>query len=250
MKKITLSIVIALLFSLSLSKAAESAALIADSYPRKINIDHNFKGINILLYGARNEYGNIVVVVRGPQKDFVLRQKGKVAGIWTNTKNIELDDFYSFYYVASTMPIEEIENDSLLKDLKIGADNLEINDFEKIGLDEGGSGEYKDATIKLMVDSGLFKIEGNELKFWGETLFKTFIEFPKNIIKGTYSIDLYLFNDGLLHSFQSMPIIVEKVGFEAFIYDLAHEKSLIYGLVCVLIAITLGWMTGVFFGKR
>jgi len=98
--------------------------LIADSYPRKINIDHNFKGIDILLYGARNQYGTIVVVARGPKKDFVLREKGKVAGIWTNTKNIELDDYYSFYSIASNKPIEEIHLEPSLNSLKI---SLEVS---------------------------------------------------------------------------------------------------------------------------
>lgn len=226
-----------------------SRALIADSYPRKINIDHNFKGIKILLYGAKNEYGDIVVVVRGPKRDFVLREKSKVAGVWTNTKNIELDDFYSFYSIASTKPLEKIKNTPLLKDLKIGARNLKIGSVDEIDSPTKAL-EYKDVTIKLMEESKLFSSSGNELAFWGETLFRTFIEFPKNIVKGEYSIDLYLFNDGLLSNFQSMPIIVEQVGFEAFLHDLAHERSLLYGIICVLIAITLGWATGVLFGKR
>lgn len=228
---------------------AHARPLIADSHPRKINIDHDFKGVDILLYGARNGYGNVVVVVRGPTKDMVLRQKGQVAGIWTNTKNIELDDFYSFYSIASTKPLSEIENDTLLKNLQIGLDNVNFQVMDEVDSAEEER-EYKGAVIKLMGDAQLFSNQKNELFFWGETLFRTFIEFPKNIIKGEYSIDLYLFNDGLLHSFQSMPIIVEKVGFEAFMHDLAHENSLLYGLICVLIAVTLGWITGFVFGKR
>lgn len=240
------------LFAIMLSLfpyASEARPLIADSHPRKINIDHNFKGVDILLYGARNEYGNVVVVVRGPKKDFVLREKGRVAGIWTNTKNIKLDDFYSFYSVASTRPLSRIENDNLLKHLGVGAENLDLITFKKVDSAERSSA-YKNAAIVLMENAGLYSHQDNELFFWGETLFRTFVEFPKNIVKGEYSIDLYLFNDGLLHSFQTMPIIVEKVGFEAFIHDLAKQNSLLYGIICVLIAITLGWGTGFIFGKR
>jgi hypothetical protein len=45
--------------------------LVADTFPRKINIDHNFTGTDILVYGARNGIGNIVIVVRGPVAELV-----------------------------------------------------------------------------------------------------------------------------------------------------------------------------------
>jgi len=47
-----------------------------------------------------------------------------------------------------------------------------------------------------------------------------------------------------------MPIIVQTVGFEAFIHRLAHEDSILYGLICVLIAISLGWATSAMFGRK
>jgi uncharacterized protein (TIGR02186 family) len=228
---------------------SEARPLIVDSFPRKINIDHNFSGINILVYGARNDAGNVVIVVRGPKDDFILRKKGKIAGIWTNIANIELEDFYSFYAIASMRPLEDINNDSLLKKLEIGQNSISLITDDDEDLSPNQEREYKDAAISMMQLNNLYTSDDYRISFWGETLFRTFIEFPKNIIKGVYNIDIYIFSDGVLHGFQTMPIIVEKVGFEAFMHGFAKERPLIYGLICVFIALSLGWVTATIFNR-
>jgi uncharacterized protein (TIGR02186 family) len=249
-------ILIAILFltSLSYSKIVYARSMVADVNPRKIDIDQNFKGIDVLVYGARNDAGNIVVVVRGPKQDQILRKKGKIFGIWTNTKNIEIKNLYSYYAVSSMKPLTSIQNDILLKQLEVGTENLIItNDIEA----ESNTAEnsikakkIKNSVIKLMQSKNLFSNENYPISFWGETLFRTYIKFPKNISKGIYNIDIYLFNDGLLHSFQTMPVIVDKVGLESYVSETALNRPLFYGLISVAIALSLGLLVGALFSKK
>lgn len=42
--------------------------IVADLALRSIEIDTNFTGIDILLFGARDDAGDIVIVVRGQKK--------------------------------------------------------------------------------------------------------------------------------------------------------------------------------------
>jgi len=222
--------------------------MIVDINPRKINIDHDFKGISLLVYGARNDAGNIVIVVRGPRENQILRRKGRVLGIWTNVENIKLDDFYSYYSVSSMKPLTSVQNDMLLKNLEVGLDNIDISYGDPVSPKK--LAKLKRSSIKLMKGKGLYREDDYDISFWGETLFRSFIEFPKNISKGTYDIDVYLFNDGLLHSYQTLPVIVEKVGVEAYVQDMAMQSPALYGVMCVALALVIGWLAAWFFSKR
>ena len=243
----TLKYILLMAMILLSSQEAHSRALVADAFPRKINIDHDFQGINVLIYGARNDAGKVVIVARGPKNDYTLRKKGRVAGIWTNVKNEEIKNLNSFYSIASTRPIETIHNNSLLRQLEIGGDNIKISSIEELPLDEIQN--LKKESLNILGTQDLFEQNEKGVSFWGETLFRAFIKFPKNIVKGIYHIDVYLFSDGLLKSFQTMPVIVEKVGFEAFMYDLAHKNSLLYGILCVFVALILGWFVSIIFPR-
>src|SRR5580698_5947823 len=61
---------------------ALAAPLVADLSNYRIDIDSGFNGTRIFLFGARNDNGDIAVVIRGPQKDYIVRKKKEIAGLW------------------------------------------------------------------------------------------------------------------------------------------------------------------------
>jgi uncharacterized protein (TIGR02186 family) len=245
MKRLITLVAIALVLVPAVSHARP---MVADVNPRKIDIDHNFKGLNLLAYGARNDAGNIVVVVRGPKEKQILRKKGRVFGVWTNVENFELDDLYSYYAVAAMRPLTSVQNDMLLKKLEIGTSNIAITPDEDSTAAENQ--KIQQSAVNLMQNKALYSGKDYEISFWGDTLFRTFINFPKNITNGVYNIDIYLFNDGLLRSYQTMPIYVDKVGFEAFINEMAHKRPMLYGVISVLMAVVIGLLVGTMFSRR
>ena len=85
----------ALLFTTSNSIAMP---LLADLSVTKIDIDHNFSGLDILLFGTRKEDGEIIVVVKGPKKNYIIRKKEQIFGMWLNKDAVKIDDTYSFYH--------------------------------------------------------------------------------------------------------------------------------------------------------
>jgi len=44
-------------------------------------------------------------------------------------------------------------------------------------------------------------------------------------------------------------LLVSKTGVEDNLFNFAHGQSLIYGLLCVLTALTVGWLGGVIFRR-
>lgn len=221
----------------------------ADLAIREIEIDHNFTGKEILSFGARNDVGNVVVVVRGPDKSYIVRKKERVAGIWVNRRAVQFKSAPGFYAVSSSRPLENILDKYAKSELGIGADHIPL-EVKREAMSVKAAQEFRLALLRTQQESGLYPREEGEVSFWGDVLFRNLISFPDNISKGQYLIEFYLFNDGVLSALQVTPMNVSQVGIEAFIFNLAHEQSMLYGLLCVLLAVAAGWGVNLLFGKK
>ena len=80
-----------------------------------------------------------------------------------------------------------------------------------------------------------------------ETLFRTLITLPANLTEGDYKAEIYLTRDGEIIDLYTATIPVKKVGLERWLYNLAHDNSLIYGLMSLSIAIAAGWLASAAF---
>lgn len=222
-----------------------SKPIVADLALHSVDIDHNFRGMDILLFGVKNDAGRLVVVLRGPTRDYVVRKKERIAGIWVNRKSMEFKNVNSLYFVSATGELAYIKNNHLLSSLNIGLSNIEI--IPELGDPE--TDKFKEALVRYKQSNNLYVKNPEEVSFWEETLFRTKLKFPKNIEGGVYTAEVYLFNDGLLTSMQSTPIKVSKIGFEAFMSELAHRFSLFYGVLCVAMALAAGWAASAIFSR-
>ena len=219
--------------------------ILADLSMRQIDINTTFRGADLLLFGARNDAGDIVVVVRGPRQDYVVRKKERIGGIWVNNRKEKFFNVPTFYTIASSRPLQAMENQALMQSYGVGG---EFMDAARMAGDAQKK-EFWNALVAHKNAAGLYAVEEGEISFWGETLFKTLLNFPKNIMRGTYLAEIYLFRDGGLSAVQTTPIQVEKIGFEAYVYTLAHQMPLLYGLLAVAIAYLAGWLASTMFRK-
>jgi hypothetical protein len=108
--------------------------------------------------------------------------------------------------------------------------------------------EFRIQFIDLLEQKKLYSVSTKPIDFLDETLFKLIIDFPKNILLGTYIIEVYLINNGSVLSFQSIPVYVNQVGVSAKISNFALNQSVLYGLIAVFLAIFVGCLT-IFFSN-
>ena len=60
----------------------------------------------------------------------------------------------------------------------------------------------------------------------------------------------YLFKGGELIVQREMPLRVVKTGLEQAITDAAHNRPILYGMFCVMIALLTGWSASLVFRKE
>lgn len=222
--------------------------LIADLSEYQIQIASNFAGKRILVFGARNDAGDVLVTVRGPSRNVTVQKKIQVAGMWLNGAQVKFSDVPYFYAISGTRTLPELTPSSLFSVLRIGAENL---DFTSATARRNAAlvPEFRNAYFAKQQESRLYQHFEQPFTFMGKTLFKTVISFPDTLPRGNYAVDVYLINNGVVQAMQSLQIVAEKIGFDAFVYDMAHGHAWLYGIVAVLIALGFGLLVSYIFTK-
>ena len=77
-----------------------------------------------------------------------------------------------------------------------------------------------------------------------EILFRANLEFPSNMPVGDYKADVYLVRDGNVIINHRTDLLVDKRGFERFIYNFAHDHPAYYGIMAIIVALSAGLFTG------
>lgn len=233
--------------------AAHSHArpLIADLSQHFIAIDSRFTGTRLILFGSRQAAGDIIVVVRGPARDYTLRKKERISGIWINSQSLEMHGVPDYYAIAATKPLDRILPPSLQRSLQIGIPHLSYLTLDTPSLSDEPASEqaFLNAFISAKKEKKLYADNAESITFMGDTLFKTVINFPDTLPRGDYTAEVYLVHGRQVVSMQSTPLNVAKTGFDAFIFRLAHVYPALYGILAVVVAVAAGWTASALFRK-
>ena len=225
---------------------ARAQEIIAGLSHHAIGITADFTGTEILVFGALESEGDIVVVVRGPRTEVVVRKKAPVFGIWVNAESAVFHSVPGFYGVASTRPLEEIVDSDMRRAMEIGIDVLRLDPA-----DMGGRArdEFQSALIGLKQAERLYPVEPSTVSLVGGRLFRATIPFPAGIPVGTYAADTFLIRDGEVVAAQSSPLIISRIGFGALLYNFAHQESELYGILAVIAAVMAGLTGNILFRR-
>lgn len=235
-------------FAMAVLAVAQAARpLIADLSSKQIEINTGFTGAQLLLFGSTDGAGDVVVVVRGPQRSEVVRRKERTGGIWINGRSVEFGKVPAYYHVASSRPLDTFAAEKVLQKHRIGVSRLKLTVLT--GAQDGNVREFRKALIRLKREGNLYKESPGGVKLIEGRLFRTEITFPATVPTGTYSAEVYLFRKGEPVGSSLTPITVRKTGLEAAIFEFAHRHSAIYGICAVIIALFAGWLAGVIFRK-
>lgn len=245
LRNLLLAVLAALLLSGATSKA--QAPLVADLSKHLVAITTGFAGTDVLLFGAVEGPGDVIMVVRGPNHDQLVRRKSRVGGIWINTSQARFEDIPSFYRVAATRPLTDIASPSVLDRHQIGLSHLALPIAEDKA--PARAGEFRDALIRLMVRYNLYGDDVGDITFLGGRLFRSEVHLPTNVPTGTYMVEVYQVSRGEVVSAQTTPLIISTTGVGADVFDFAHNQSASYGIIAILLAAVAGWLAAVAFKK-
>ncbi|MBM3600527.1 MAG: hypothetical protein FJX35_20185 [Alphaproteobacteria bacterium] len=227
---------------------ASSQLLIADHAPHLIKVTTDFTGTEVLLFGAIENDGDVVVVISGPESSVTVRRKERFAGLWINRYQMTFPRAPAFYAVAASRPIEELAPANVLERHQIGVRHLRLQPAE-VNAPVAEIGLFRAALVRNKQRAGLYSTEVGKVTFLGNRLFRTSIELPANIPVGSYTVNAYFVRGEQVVSAQATPLAISKIGVGADVYEFAHNQAAWYGLLAIAIAVAAGWLASVAFRK-
>ncbi|KAF0675320.1 TIGR02186 family protein [Profundibacterium mesophilum] len=221
--------------------------VVAGLSQNRISITANFDGTEILIFGAVKRDApapdgpplEVVITVEGPDEAVAVRRKARWAAIWLNRDSVEIDSAPSFYAVSTSGPLRAALSNT--EDLRhaITIKRAIRSVGAPPGIDDPKS--FTEALIRIREAVGLYQLNEGTVRITEETLFETRVALPANLVEGNYEVRVFLTRGGRIANSFKTAIFVQKVGLERFLFTLAHEQPLLYGLLSIAIAILAGW---------
>ncbi|KPQ14465.1 MAG: putative transmembrane protein [Rhodobacteraceae bacterium HLUCCO18] len=234
-----------------LSAQAAAETVVAGLSRDAISITTNFEGSEILIFGAVSRTAppppdselHVIVTVEGPPRPVTVRRKARRFGIWVNTDAIEVDAAPTFYAVASTAGFATVmtATEDLRRRVSIPTA------IRAVGTNVGDQDSFIQALVRIRTAAELYQFNEGGVTLRDQTLFDTSIRLPANLVEGDYRTRIFLTRDGEVIDALSQNITVRKVGLERWIYNLAHDQPLAYGILSLAIAIAAGWLASAVF---
>ena len=222
-----------------------------------VEVTTDFSGTNLTIFGAVNNPKpealatggyDVVVVLEGPARSVVVREKDRIFGMWINADSFEFSDVPRSYVLASTRNLRDISTEATFRQLSLGIDQRYFEPAEK---DQAPTRvkTFTDALRTIKVENGQYHEGVGDVRFLSSSLFKATLFLPANIPLGTHRARAFLFRHGQFLDEDSTGLYVGKDSVEQWIYRSAHDYAFLYGLAAVFAAIAIGYGSQLVFRK-
>jgi uncharacterized protein (TIGR02186 family) len=215
--------------------------LLADLTGHLIAITTGFTGTSVVLFGATDGPGDIVAIVRGPERDAVVWQKRHLGGLWINGHSVTFANVPSYYAAYSNRKLDDIAPANAQALSQIGIANLRIDPRDP-QTKPGEAATFRAALIGEQKAQHLFAEYPGSIGFLGDRLFRVTLDFPANVPTGNYLVEVLLMRDGRVVSGQTTPLVISEGGVDADLNEFAMNDAALYGFAAVLGAALLGWL--------
>jgi len=234
--------------------AAAQETVVTGISTDNIALTANFTGSEVLVFGAIRRDSpipvgagalDIVITLTGPPQTVTVRRKEWRFGIWVNTEGVRVRDAPGYYAVATTRPLVDILTETERLRHAIGLDQT----VRRVGAHSTltDTSDFTDAFVRLRLANGLYeRLEGG-VNLAEQTLFQTRFTLPTNLVEGTYVAKFFLVRKRAVISSGETAITVQKAGIERWLYNLAQDQPLRYGLLSVALALAAGWLAATAF---
>lgn len=222
-------------------------AVVAGLSSDSVAITADFDGSDILIYGAiRRETPippgpplQVIVTVEAPSSGLTVWRKERRAGIWMNADAVRIGAAPGFYAVATSAPLDEILLPEWDSRYRISLSTAMRAFAGEVSVES--TIPYTEALIRIRENEGLYRLDQGSVTVIEQTLFRADISLPANLVEGAYKTRIFLLRNGEVVDMFLAPISVRKVGLERWLYRLAFDQPLVYGVMSLAVAVFAGW---------
>ncbi len=211
--------------------------------PSVIKIGTFYGGGQVRVDGIAEADSKVVVVVRGPSTEEVFKKKGRVGPIWITRGKVHISGVPSLLLSLSSEPVDQFLDRAVMD--KYQLDHQAIRAQMKVEPELPDLETVKQHYLELKADVGVYATVSNAVKMGSPTAegvpYSVVFSWPKKAPPASYDVRAYECRDGSVIRQSHAPLEVVKVGFPAFLSNMAKERAPLYGVMSVIIALIAGF---------
>ena len=199
-----------------------------------IEINSNFLGKEVVLFGNKDKESSIIFIFEGEDKEAKLTTKVKEGYLWIN-KTRSLNNQPSFFAIFTTpkKTLNEIFLLSTLKDKHPLISNPSLRLYQ----------------IRKAMKSKNLYIEEELENLNGNLFLKKFL-IPDNISPGNIKVYMYELKNDQIIKMSSKNLIIKKGGISFKLEELLKKESFIYIFILIVISLLLSLLTNLIFRRK
>lgn len=223
--------------------------------PPRVEMGPFYSGARLRLEGSVAAGSRVLVLVRGGEREEVFNRRRKAGPIWVVSGKVRVSGipttflrftsgYLRYFLNRDAIELHQLDEASIKHQMRLEPDQdheLIVAGWLSLKAEEG--------------TYGLFR-EGVKMGTRGPQGVPWVSEFawPRKAPPGRYQVAAYEIRDGAVVGTVSAPLPVVKVGFPAWLSALALDRSLLYGVLAVVVAAIAGFgidfLAAFIFGRK
>ncbi|MCC7483603.1 MAG: TIGR02186 family protein [Burkholderiales bacterium] len=213
--------------------------LIVEPESDRVDVTTTFTGADVRIHGVIEPHADLVIKITGPARDVTLTREVRRGPFWIAGESAKVSGAPSLVYVYSTRPLAAL--------LPAQARAKYGLDLEATALDVEprtaaiSEDRWRRAFFRLKEHERSYREDDHAIRITRERLVTTDIVLPPEAELGGYRVDALLVRDGRVTARDSGSFELRQVGAGRWVSDAARRHGWIFGVVCTLAAMVLGF---------
>jgi len=221
--------------------------------PERIAAGSWYSGTTLHVEGSVGEGSQVAIRVMGPEEHRTFNRRGKIGGlIWGGIEHVGFEHAPSLYAVFTSAALGAIARPAAREQLLLGYDTLEAH--MEVRAARADKRAMIEQLVRLKESEGLYRVAPGAVHLGdaegGRRAFEVAVPLPSGATPGDMEVAVFEFADGAVVRRDVARVRLERVGMPAFLFRLAHEHSLLFGLVAVMALLVTGVLVDLLGSRR
>ncbi len=241
-----LSIALAAIPAAAAARPGDDAAATSVE-PSRVEAGTFYRGATLTVRGSAGASSQIVVLALEPSAAQTYNRRGRIAKIiWGGLEHVTFEGAPGVYYLYTSATIASIASPAVRARLGLGYDTLRSR--VRVSGTAADAHTMVEQLVRLKEREALYRVESGAVHLEdvgdGRRPFRVAIVLPAGTPPGVVEIRVLEFAGGELARAERIEVPVVRVGLPAGLHRLAHEQSLAYGTLAVVVMLVTGLATG------
>jgi uncharacterized protein (TIGR02186 family) len=212
-----------------------------------VDITTNFAGADVKAYGVIDGPGDLIIKVTGPRQDVTLTREIQWGPLWIGGGKVDVAQAPSLLYLYATKPIASLLSPAEQDKYQLRLEEVRI--LIEPRLSAKSTDAWRRAFFRLKEKEGRYLEDDHAINVIRDRLVVSDIMIPGDAQTGRYEIETLVVKAGAVVAQDVSHFEVRQTGVERWMWNAARHNAWLFGVVCTLAAMVLGFTLNAVFHR-